>query len=227
MICTLKFPELGFVGDSFRDAVLVVNTEWCKNSGIVLFYKISVYCNDELPWVSAVFQSWASYPNWNPTTPGREPSNVGSCSTSPRGSHQHWLIWAPNLQTQSLIRTCQSPRYLSREVITKLLELKLLKVSTLVLDMTHPHLFSWNDVLIPLQCKSREVEFSFILSQQLSPLIPENQWDVHLGRKFSSDTVSQKTTMVLLRANADEKEVKEQVQERALGFESDRCGFKA
>lgn len=33
--------------------------------------------------------------------------------------------------------------------------------------------------------------------------------------------------MVLLRANADEKEVKEQVQERALGFESDRCGFKA
>ena len=114
-----------------------------------------------------------------------------------------------------------------REVITKLLELKLLKVSTLVLDMTHPHLFSWNDVLIPLQCKSREVEFSFILSQQLSPLIPENQWDVHLGRKFSSDTVSQKTTMVLLRANADEKEVKEQVQERALGFESDRCGFKA
>lgn len=72
------------------------------------------------------------------------------------GSPQMWAHQEVHINTDlSGPRTCKlraslelvSPQSIYpgsafREVITKLLELKLLKVSTLVLDMTHPHLFS-------------------------------------------------------------------------------------
>ena len=96
-----------------------------------------------------------------------EPSNLGSCLASLRISHQCWLVCALNLQTQGGSNeafvtpqgVCLGSTF--GEVITELLELKRRQVSSLVLDITCPHLFSWNDVLIPLKVQKQVGRIQF------------------------------------------------------------------
>ena len=96
-----------------------------------------------------------------------EPSNLESCLASLRVSHQCWLVCALNLQTQGgsseAFVTPQGVCLGSTfgEVITELLELKRRQVSSLVVDITCPHLFSWNDVLIPLEVQKQVGRIQF------------------------------------------------------------------
>lgn len=119
-----------------------------------------------------------------------ESSNLGSCLASLRISYQCWLVCALNLQTQGGSNeafvtpqgVCLGSTF--GEVITELLELKRRQVSSLVLDITCPHLFSWNDVLIPLKVQKQIVGFSFILSQWLSFGSKEPIWNMGVGWTF-------------------------------------------